>query len=158
MNSFLKSRIMLNNKYLFLIFKISILLFSCELKDDEIEKVENYKIIENVISKNCTIYHLVYKKAECICRFSLSGPCTNLSVENYVNEYKSYLLQNKIILNNRNGYLIFDHYFNEKKANSLMDSIFYVSNLNLKNKVYLKEKDENSFVIEIKRNSPSTSY
>ncbi|MFN6348283.1 MAG: hypothetical protein ACK567_02735 [Chitinophagales bacterium] len=137
--------------------QIIILLVSCNYRDGEIGKIENYKLVEKAISKDCTISQLIYNDGSYICRYSLSGSCIDLSIENYINEYSYYLTQHKKEIENRSGYIIFDHYFKEKKATNFIDSIINVTKLHFSQTVKLLDSNENSVKIEIMCNTNGRS-
>jgi hypothetical protein len=143
---------MINRIFFVFILHIIILFTSCKYNDEEIGKIDNYKLVENRIDRSCTIYQLVFNKGEYICRYSLSGSCDNLSIQNYIFVYERYLINNKKKLNNIKGFIIFDHYFNGKKEKALIDSLIYITKLNLDHKVLVKDIDKNSFIIAITPN------
>ena len=122
---------------------------SCVIRDKEIGKPENYKLTEREISEDCIAYQMRFNDGQYIFRFSLSGPCKNLTLENYIQEYSRYLSSQRDSLVYKRGYVILDFYNLTDTNNVLLDSVINITKRNFGAFVSLSEIDSSSITIKI---------
>ena len=130
------------------LFVILILAICFSCKSNKLIEKENYNTVETDLN-DCNIYKMIFNDGKYMFRFALSGKCDNLSNEDYINNYKTFLDTYKDSLKVKNGMIIFEHYNTPKLNNNMIDSIEKITTEKLKRQVELKEKSEEKFVLII---------
>ncbi len=129
---------------------ILLILSSClSISDSEIGKPENYLLTEKEISKDCNAYQIRYYKGDNMFRFSLSGTCKELTMNDYVDEYSEFIQLYKAGLHIRRGYIIFDYYNFSDTSNVFVDSIIEITKRNFNTYVALSKIEQNSFTLKV---------
>lgn len=121
----------------------------CTVKNDEIDKPENYFLTERKISEDCNAYQIKYFSGKNVFRFSLSGKCENLTVDSFLQEYAFYLSTYRDSLMDRRGFVIVDYYSISNPNNILVDSIISITQRNFETYVALSEIDDKGFTIKV---------
>jgi hypothetical protein len=121
----------------------------CTVGDSEIGKPEKYILTEINISEDCNAYQIRYYEGKNIFRFSLSGTCKQLTMDNYIKGYSDYLSLNQDSLVFKRGHVIFDYYSFKDTNNVLVDSIIEITKREFNSYVSLSEIEENSFTLKI---------
>ena len=135
-------------KHISFIF-LALLAGCCTVEDSEIGKPEKYILTETIISEDCNAYQIRYFEGKNIFRFSLSGTCKQLTMDNYIKGYSDYLSLNQDSLVAKRGYIIFDYYSFKDTNNVLVDSIIEITKRKFNTFVSLSEIEKNSFTIKI---------
>lgn len=124
-------------------------LYSC-LDEDKIDNPENYELTEiHLYKDDCSIYQMRFYDGDYIFRFAQSGTCPNLKGEDYISDYKKYLLKYSDNLVNKRGLITFEYYPFKDSNNLLVDSIISISKCYFKTYVSLTDISDNDFTIKV---------
>ncbi len=68
---------------------------SCTYNDPQHKEVESYAIFDQDILEDCNIYGMFFSRGEYSLRIALSGPCIELTREQYLSHVDSFLKKTK---------------------------------------------------------------
>ena len=134
-------------KYSLLI--VLLVFLSCRPSDQEIGKPENYTLSERKFSEDCSVYQMRFYKGEYILRFALAGPCKNLPLRSYLDEYSAYLSRNDNSLSNKRGLIILE--YNQFNKKDIQDAVMAITRRSFKTDVSLYETEQNRFVLKVSK-------